>query len=386
MRRRSTWLASMALAALIAAAAAPSAGAAPWRVSWAPDRTGELHGVAAVARDDAWAVGSHFAGDPIAAHWDGSSWHAVAVPGPGETGELEATAFRSANDGWAVGVSQSSTGPIFQRALIERWDGSAWSVAPSPSLTGGDSRLDGLALAGARAWAVGQFVDTHTHSLVERFSDGWQVVPAPDPEPGSNAALHGVATVGGDVWAVGSQQLARYDYDDQALILHRSGGSWHFVSLPRIGLFSTLLAIGRVPGTGQLWAVGWRVDCCLGRTETLALRYRSGQWSVVPTANRPQDRFDNLLDGVAAAGPNDVWAVGDSNDRNGVCCEPLSLVEHFDGTRWSIVASPNPRRGTAALFGVAVEPGGGRVWGVGETGSQNDAGPGLPHLLIESGG
>src|SRR5207244_2368265 len=38
------------------------------------------------------------------------------------------------------------------------------------------------------------------------------------------------------------------------------------------------------------------------------------------------------LDGVAATGPNDIWAVG--GDGNGA-----ALTEHWNGSQWSVVAS-----------------------------------------------
>ncbi len=52
-----------------------------------------------------------------------------------------------------------------------------------------------------------------------------------------------------------------------------------------------------------------------------------GQWNIVPSPNEPS--ANNFLLGVAALSPNDAWAVG-------------SHIEHWDGTSWSIVPSPQP--------------------------------------------
>src|SRR5439155_12729534 len=66
----------------------------------------------------------------------------------------------------------------------------------------------------------------------------------------------------------------------------------------------------------------------------------------------------NHLDGVAANGPDDVWAVGQRNgDAAGT---DLPLVEHWDGRHWTVAPVPVPGGGAALLDGVAVR--GNQVW------------------------
>ena len=68
------------------------------------------------------------------------------------------------------------------------------------------------------------------------------------------------------------------------------------------------------------------------------------------------------FNGIKANSPSDVWAVGDS----GVVDVPGShtLIEHFNGTAWSIVPSPSP--GTnATLTGVTTSNASNNVWAVG---------------------
>jgi hypothetical protein len=48
------------------------------------------------------------------------------------------------------------------------------------------------------------------------------------------------------------------------------------------------------------------------------------------------------LQGVSAAGPDDIWAVG--YEDNGPSY--LSLILHFDGKHWITVSSPNPTGST----------------------------------------
>src|SRR5262249_59326794 len=79
--------------------------------------------------------------------------------------------------------------------------------------------------------------------------------------------------------------------------------------------------------------------------------------SLVPSRNAASASY---LEGVAAAAANDVWAVGYSY-LNGVAS---TLIEHWDGTSWSIVASPSPGTQANVLNDVAVSPTG-DVWAVG---------------------
>src|SRR5205807_7887831 len=77
----------------------------------------------------------------------------------------------------------------------------------------------------------------------------------------------------------------------------------------------------------------------------------------------------NRLVSVAAISANDIWAVGESDDYslkapdNNRSVE--TLVEHWDGKQWSIIASPNPGRVGSDLEGVAAFSAA-DVWAVGE--------------------
>jgi hypothetical protein len=87
----------------------------------------------------------------------------------------------------------------------------------------------------------------------------------------------------------------------------------------------------------------------------------STDWTVVATPNAGGQ--DNVLAAVAAASPNDVWAVGQfAPDANPNIT--LTLTEHFDGQSWSVVPSTNlgSNRGNALI---AVAAAGGAAWAVG---------------------
>ena len=132
----------------------------------------DLYGVAAVAANDIWAVGSHtniHRGErTLIEHWNGTSWQVVSSPNPGsDSNVLQGVAVVSASDIWAVGsyqnYSNGNYGP--QQTLIEHWDGSSWQVVPSPNHAGLGNLLDSVAQVpgGTSLWAVGYRATSGTH-------------------------------------------------------------------------------------------------------------------------------------------------------------------------------------------------------------------------------
>src|SRR3954452_22478580 len=87
----------------------------------------------------------------------GPAWSAVTAPNPGSAADvLTAVAAVSANDVWAVGYYSNTAG--IPQTLVERWNGTAWSVVPSPNPGAGSNYLQSVAATGLNdAWAVGYY-------------------------------------------------------------------------------------------------------------------------------------------------------------------------------------------------------------------------------------
>src|SRR6266581_3631020 len=81
----------------------------------------------------------------------------------------------------------------------------------------------------------------------------------------------------------------------------------------------------------------------------------SGSWQVVDSPNPTFGGYDTQawLSGVAASRPDDAWAIGSFNADGS-----RALLEHWDGTAWSIVDLPNfggtGSRSSSYFSGVAV--------------------------------
>ncbi len=201
------------------------------------------------------------------------------------------------------------------------------------------------------------------------------VVPSPDATVGSPSAqtandlLAVTSTTTGDAWAVGWYQAGTSASPlPQTLIEHFDGTSWSIVPSPDqlnvngVATSNELVAVSADSAT-DVWAVGWYVDVnAYGYPvdQLLVEHYNGTAWSLAPATASPFDAFgpratENQFLGVAAASPTNVWAVGQYH--SGSTAE--TLIEHFDGTSWSIVASPNPGTSANVLTAVALDGAGG---------------------------
>jgi hypothetical protein len=237
-----------------------------------PRSASYLLGVSALSARNAWAVG-WYADDKtrsmktLVLHWNGSRWLRVSSPNPGSTGtqrkdQLSAVTAVSASDIWAVGnfVARQGTGFHGARTLTLHWDGKRWThvTSPTPETRWSHPLLD-VASAGAKdVWAVGVHQTGHgTVPLVERW-DGtsWSIVPAPAANasaPVSYQELNGVAVVSGrDAWTVGNYSEGP---DTSALVEHWVGSSWTRVPLADPGRVGTLSGVAAL-SSNDIWAVG----------------------------------------------------------------------------------------------------------------------------------
>jgi hypothetical protein len=119
-----------------------------WSIERSPNPLGyaELEGVSCPSRMTCTAVGIAWRPDysrtTIAERWNAGAWMTVPLPGlgPGSDAGLDGVSCTSASACTAVGWGFSdSAGP----ALVERWNGTRWSLQPTPA-TSGDAELQGV--------------------------------------------------------------------------------------------------------------------------------------------------------------------------------------------------------------------------------------------------
>jgi hypothetical protein len=274
-----------------------------------------------------------------------------AVSSPQIDGQLLATAVIADNDIWAVGFSdQVPAPPVVDSTLAEHFDGRSWSIVPTPSLPSGNAQFLGVAGAASNdVWAVGF---SPSGALVEHW-DGtsWSIVSSPAFTGVGVAAISADAT--NDVWVVGVN-------GNNAGVEHWDGTSWTVVSSPAFTGVS-LNAVS-ADASNDVWAVG-TASTIFGApfSGPAVLHFNGTGWSLI----NPNTRLD--FASVTALSPTNVWAVG----TVGVFCNhrthSQAAIEHWDGTSWSIVSSPNPTHSPcldSSLRGIAAISAS-NIWAVG---------------------
>jgi hypothetical protein len=253
-----------------------------------------------------------------------SCWQFVPSPNGIDTNEnwLFGVDGAATDDVWAVGRSYLG----HENALIEHWDGAAWSVQALFEIGGGDTELmDVDALSATDAWAVGG--SAVVDPLIEHW-DGTAWTQSPTPNPQKYSHLYSVSAISpDDVWAVGT------------LVLHWDGLRWTKVAFPDAVLYSVDAVT-----SDDVWAVGY------WNSQPLTEHWDGTVWTVVPNP-----AASGTLTGVTAISAEDVWAVGQAPG-------PLSM--HWDGAAWTEV--PIPVAGTFDYVNEVDASSALDVWAVGE--------------------
>ena len=112
----------------IAVASATPALAATWSVVPTPAVASPFNGIDALSTSSAWAVGR----GRLAARWNGGTWSVVNTPTV--AGEFSGVDGSSTSNVWAVGSREVPLGggTVTSGTLTERWNGTSWSVVPTP--------------------------------------------------------------------------------------------------------------------------------------------------------------------------------------------------------------------------------------------------------------
>src|SRR5262249_35690578 len=123
-------------------------------------------------------------GKTLVERWNGAAWSIVPSRNRPGTGQLSGVSCVSASACTAVGWSRSSASGSQPRTLVEVWNGTAWSIVPSPNPDRGQDPdvLPGVPCAGAAfGAAVGEYGPADAAEPVTEIWNGspWSVAPTP---------------------------------------------------------------------------------------------------------------------------------------------------------------------------------------------------------------
>jgi hypothetical protein len=333
-----------------------------WVIRPAPNPSGAdysvLLGLACTAATACTAVGdfSNSAGatPTLAERWNGTSWVIQATPTPSGGGysALSAVACTGPNACTAIGFYTNSIGT--EATLAERWNGTSWAIQATPNPSGArSSLLSGVACTSTTACtAIGYYNNTAGAflTLVERWNGtSWSIQPTPNPSGSNESVLSGVAcTAATACTAVG------YDFNTGGtavtLVERWNGTSWAIQSTPNpSGAAGSNLSDVACTSSTSCTAVGLQYNQVLTYTN-LAEHWNGTSWAIQATPNH-SGAIRSILSGVACTAATACTAVGSYTPPSG---NPATLVELWNGTSWAIRSTPNPVGGTSnVLTGVA---------------------------------
>ncbi len=317
-----------------------------WSIVASPNRVGasqsSLAGVSCTTTTSCFAVGTS-GSSTLVERWNGTAWSIVASPNGASQSSLAGVSCTTTTSCFAVGYSDGST-------LVERWNGTAWSIVASPNPAGAFNMLAGVSCTtSASCFAVGVSViglfNSTSSTLVERWNGtAWSIVASPNP---GQSRLAGVScTTSTSCFAVGTSTNG-----STTLVERWNGTAWSIVASPnRIGAQTSSLAGVSCTSSASCFAAGYSFN---GSTvSTLVERWNGTAWSIVASPNRVGAQFNSLA-GVSCTTSTSCFAAGNSSP-DATYSTLSTLVERWNGTAWSIVASPNRVSAqTSSLAGVS---------------------------------
>lgn len=351
-----------------------------WTIVSSPNPTGfqnPLFGITCSSVTQCWAVGyskaNSFAPDQsFVAQWNGMSWSTVSSPNQNGTGNLRAVSCTQASNCWAVGHSGNSGNA--SKALVERWDGVSWSVisslSPAPNQNAGKNNLLSVACSSdSNCFAAGFYTASPDQTLIEQWEGASWVISDSPNRPTALPELRSVAcTSAVDCWAVGRHFINGVSgAPTYAVTEHWDGTRWKVIKSVNGDVNQDELRGVACNSSSDCWAVGY------AGSGTFTEKWDGISWTRISSPN--QGNEDNRLYGIACVSPSDCWSVGSYLiSPTGGSSYLQTLTEHWDGSSWTIVSSPN--QGSNAnnrLLGVACTSGS-DCWAVGS---------GSPGTLIE---
>ena len=286
---------------------------------------------------------------PLVETWNGTSWTLNATPPlpAGDGGGFFDISCVNGSDCWAVGteLNESAGGGNPIGTLIENWNGTAWSIVPSPTPTGAGvagAILQSVSCTSASScmavgYSTGGSMGLNLNDLIEQWNGAaWTIVPGPPTGQTYDQLTNVQCLAADDCWAVGNagpkQQSSNF--------------------LP--------IFPGGAPGDQGL------IEHWDGTT-----------WSVVPSVTEPSPN-GGYLNGLACVTDTDCWASGATTDDTGTASG--ILMESWNGSSWTDISAsvPEPKPATGAILSsiscVSAGPvlGGGLI-GVDQRGQQHPA-------------
>ena len=241
-----------------------------------------------------------------------------------------------------------ATSPINSVSL--HFNGTSWVKVPMARA----GRVNKASvLSRTNVWAVGEQTNAKFSQIQHFNGTAWSVVSSPHFANGESLnslkaiSANNILAVGASVDSLGNRT---------PLVEHFNGTKWSILSVPHI-TGGQLIDIA-VVSPSDIWAVGGVSGAAL------TMHFNGVQWTRVPAPTA-------ALVAVTALGANNVWAAGAKLGQS-------SIIEHWNGTSWKVVTSPNTGAATALNTISAISPT--DIWAAG-CAACGDVGGNTPALI-----
>ena len=328
-----------------------------WTLSGAdlPQTDRDLTGVSCVSATLCIAVGASTTGNGnLSLMWDGSTWAAVPMPSQGASDIIRGVSCATATWCFAVG-DYVTVDRLTAQTWTLSWDGSVWSIVPSPGVDKADNALGGVSCTSATSCvATGATSDPFIHSsatLVEQWNgSSWSITPSQNPGAHTNVLQAVSCAASGLCPGVGY-------FDDPStgagtLVESSSGSAYAVVASPD-ALVEELNWLTAVSCTSA-WsctAAGTYEDYFSGNLHALIESWNGTEWMIANNSDAPA--HDRTLKGISCIGTGFCATVGEDESKPGTFSSSMTFIEMESGGTWSDVSSPNGGTAGNLLSGVS---------------------------------
>jgi len=288
-----------------------------WSLQTAPGPLNGLNAMQSVSCPTAnfCATAGEAAGKPVAGKWSGGPWSSNSVPSPSGAKGAELAGISCVSSTFCIAVGDYYETAGGEKTLIERWNGSSWSILASPNPSGAKGFVN---LAGVSCTSSSSCTAT-----------GYYVSALGGGQPSEVKTL-------AEAW---------------------NGTEWAIQSTPSSSIFNALLAVSCTTATACT-SVGGAANEVYGAPSNLVERWNGSSWAVQTPVN-PSSPAEGELKGVACGSTTICIAVGRDLYRKG------SFVELWDGAGWKLLESKSGEirdvscASATACVAVGVNSGGG---------------------------
>ena len=323
-----------------------------WSIVSAPDKgsgANTLNGVSCTSSTFCVAVGdySSYGYDTLVETWNGSHWSITPSPGEDRYTDLYGVSCTSSNFCEAVGYY---TNPHMHGTLVETWNGTTWSIVSTPDKGSEANTLNGVSCTSDLfCVAVGYHNNSSNvaRNLVETWNGSqWSVAPTSDKGSGANT-LNGVSCKS-STFCVAVGDYSAYGY--YTLVETWNGLHWSITPSPGEDRYTDLYGVS-CTSSNFCEAVGYYTNPHV--QGTLVETWDGSSWSITPSPDPSVSgtgyRGVNSLSGVSCTSALFCEAAGFYNNSSNVA---RNLVETWNGSQWSVATTPDKGSGANTLNGV----------------------------------